>query len=120
MEFKHIESSLEKKKEYPKLIRDEIPEIIKANNGIEIKTQTLEDDAEYLKFLLKKVTEEAHELANAESKEHLIEEIADVMEVIDTILDVNKVDRETVKKAQEEKRNKRGGFKKRLLMLEKA
>ncbi len=119
MEYKHFETSLEKENEYPKLVRDNIPEIVGKISGKEVKTRILEDDEEYLKFLLKKVEEEAHELANAKDKEHIIEEMADVMELIDTILEFNGLDMETVRQIQREKAAKRGGFKKRILMLEK-
>ncbi|MFA6973416.1 MAG: nucleoside triphosphate pyrophosphohydrolase [Parcubacteria group bacterium] len=119
MEFKHFETSLEKENEYPKLVRDNIPEVVGKLTGKEVKTRILENDEEYSKFLLKKVEEEAHELANAKSKEHIVEEAADVMELIDTILEFNGLDLETVRKVQKEKAEKRGGFKKRILMLEK-
>ncbi|MGW8185237.1 MAG: nucleoside triphosphate pyrophosphohydrolase [Candidatus Moraniibacteriota bacterium] len=119
MKFKHIKTNLEKENEYPKLVRDNIPEIVGRLTGKEVRTRILEDDIEYSKFLLKKVEEEAHELANAESKEHIIEEVADVLELIDAILEFNGVDMEIAKKVQTEKAEKRGGFKKRILMLEK-
>jgi len=119
MKFEHIETSLEKENEYPKLVRDNIPEVVGKLTSKEVRTRILEDDAEYSKFLLKKVEEEAHELANAESKEHIVEEVADVLELIDAILEFNGVDMETARKVQVEKAEKRGGFKKRILMLEK-
>ena len=118
MEFKHFETSLEKENEYPKLVRDKIPEIVGQKTGKEVKTRIMEDE-EYKKFLLKKIEEEAHELANAEDKEHITEELADVMELIDTILEVNGLDLETIRKAQKAKAEIRGGFKGRILMLEK-
>ena len=119
MEFKHFETSLEKENEYPKLVRDNIPEVVGKLTGKEVKTRILEDDKEYSKFLLKKVEEEAHELAMAEGKEHVAEEVADVLELIDAILEFYELDVETVQKIQKEKAQKRGGFKKRILMLEK-
>ncbi|EKE20779.1 MAG: hypothetical protein ACD_7C00489G0010 [uncultured bacterium] len=119
MSFKHFETNLDKENEYPKLVRDKIPEVVKENSGKIIKTRILEDDEEYSQFLMKKVEEEAHELANAEDKEHVMEEVADVLELIDAILEFNGADLETVRKVQKEKAEKRGGFKKRLLMLEK-
>jgi predicted house-cleaning noncanonical NTP pyrophosphatase (MazG superfamily) len=119
MEYKHFETSLEKENEYPKLVRDNIPEIVGKIKGREVKTRILEDDEGYLKFLLKKVEEEAHELANAKDKEHIIEEMADVMELIDTILAFNGLDMETVRSVQRKKAEERGSFKKRILMLEK-
>ncbi len=118
MKFKHFETSLDKEREYPKLVRDGIPEIVKADKGIDAKIRVLEDDEEYLAYLLKKVEEEADELTNAESKEHIVEEMADVLEVMDAILKFNDIDIEIVKKVQIEKVEKRGGFEKRLLMLE--
>jgi len=119
MEFKHFETSLEKENEYPKLVRDNIPEVVGKLTGKEVKTRILEDDKEYSKFLFKKVEEEAHELANAKDKEHIVEEMADVVELLDAILEFSGLDWETVKKVQKEKAEKRGGFKKRILMLER-
>ena len=119
MEFKHFETSLEKENEYPKLVRDNIPEVVGKLTGKEVKTRILEDNEEYSKFLMKKVEEEASELASAEDKEHIVEEVADVLELIDAILEFNGVDMETVRKVQAEKAGKRGGFRKRILMLEK-
>jgi predicted house-cleaning noncanonical NTP pyrophosphatase (MazG superfamily) len=119
MKFKHFKTNLEKENEYPKLVRDKIPEVVSKLTGKEVKTRILESDKEYLKFLLKKVTEEAQELANAENKEHIIEEVADLMELIEAILEFSEVDAETFNKVKNEKTDKRGGFKKRILMLEK-
>ena len=117
--FKHFETNLEKENEYPKLVRDNIPEIVEERTGTKIKTMILENDKEYLNFLLKKVEEEANELSNAKDKEHIAEEIADITELIDTIVEFNGLDKEDIKKIQQEKATKRGGFKKRILMLEK-
>lgn len=119
MEYKHCETSSEIENEYPKLVRDNIPEVVGKITGKEVKTRILEDDGEYLKFLLKKVEEEAHELANAKDEEHIVEETADVMEIVDAILEFYGLDMETVRQVQKEKAEKRGGFKKRILMLEK-
>jgi predicted house-cleaning noncanonical NTP pyrophosphatase (MazG superfamily) len=119
MEFKHFETNLEKENEYPKLVRDKIPEIVEKRTGEKTKTRIMED-AEYRKYLLKKVEEEAHELANAKNKEHITEELADIMELIDTILEINDLDLETVRKVQKVKADIRGGFKGKILMLEKS
>ena len=66
-----------------KLIRDKIPEIIekkwwKCNYYIA-------DEVEYNIELLKKIVEEAIEVQNSNNKNELIEELADVMEVINSI-----------------------------------
>jgi predicted house-cleaning noncanonical NTP pyrophosphatase (MazG superfamily) len=49
----------------------------------------------------------------------LIEEMSDVTELLDTILEFSGLDWETVKKVQKEKAEKRGVFRKRILMLER-
>lgn len=120
MEFKHFETSLEKENEYPKLVRDNIPEIVSKIVGKEVKTRVLENDGEYEKFLLKKVEEEAHELSEARDKEHVMEEMADLLELFDEIMEFKGFDLEEVREIQRKKAEKRGGFKKRILMLEKA
>lgn len=101
--------------EYPKLIRDKIPEIAQAS-GKEIDTRRLEDE-ELLHYLLKKAVEEARELAHPTSEANLLEEIADLREVIDAILELKGVSAEQIQVIQNEKKQKRGGFKLRLLML---
>jgi len=118
MEFQHFETSLEKENKYPKLVRDKIPEIVAGKTGKEVKIRTMEDE-EYRRFLLKKVVEEAEELAATENQEHMAEELADVMELIDTILEVNGLSWEAIRKIQKAKAEIRGGFKKKILMLEK-
>lgn len=118
MEFKHFKTSLERENEYPKLVRDNIPNLVHQRTGKKVKMRIMEDDKEYLQFLLKKIEEEANELANAQDKEHIVEETADVLELIDAILELNGLDIETVRKIQKEKAGKNGAFKKRILMLE--
>lgn len=118
MEFKHFETNLEKESEYPKLVRDKIPEIIESETGQKAKTRIMEDE-EYKKFLLKKIEEETQELANAKDREHIAEELADIMELIDTILKVNKLDLQEVRNIQKSKSEIRGGFKRKILLLGK-
>jgi len=54
MQYKHFNTNLKKENEYPKLVRDRIPEIIKERTGKETKMRIMEDE-EYLEFLLIKV-----------------------------------------------------------------
>jgi predicted house-cleaning noncanonical NTP pyrophosphatase (MazG superfamily) len=53
------------KSEYPKIVRDKIPEIIAENTGSQPEIITLIDDEEYLQYLLKKASEEGRELSQA-------------------------------------------------------
>ena len=70
------------RQEHNKLIRDRIPEIIR-QAGREYEIQTM-STADYHQALLDKLIEEAIEAAQAHS-DNLMEELADIYEVIDTI-----------------------------------
>ena len=104
--------------EYPKLVRDRIPEIIKEDTGMAPECRTLSDDAEFLEALLQKAVEEASELRHSSETGDLEEELADLSEVIDAILALKGRVAEDIRKIQEQKREKRGGFEKRILMQE--
>lgn len=116
--FENPKSPEKKNDEYPKLIRDGIPEIIEKDTGQKPEMRTLNEE-EFKKYLLKKIAEEAEELQEAKDKEHLAEEVADILELIDEIMAVNGLNLEEIRKIQKEKAEKRGGFKKRILMLKK-
>lgn len=92
-----------------KLVRDRIPEILKAA-GKRCDVQRL-DDAEFGRKLDEKLAGELAEYR--ESGE--IEELADMVEVIEAILNRRGIERYQFEKRRREKRNERGGFEKRLL-----
>lgn len=97
-------------REYNKLVRDKIPEIISSNNE-NPKTRILED-GEYKKELDKKILEEVNEYL----KDDNVEELVDVEEVLLAILDYKKVSREDFDKIRKEKANKRGAFKEKIYL----
>jgi predicted house-cleaning noncanonical NTP pyrophosphatase (MazG superfamily) len=103
-----------KKYYHKKLIRDRIPEKIKAS-GDDYKTKVL-NKLEFEKELKKKLVEESKELKKA-PREDLINELADVLELIKSIAMHYKIQFSKVEKFQEEKRKKRGGFKKKLFLI---
>jgi predicted house-cleaning noncanonical NTP pyrophosphatase (MazG superfamily) len=94
------------KEEYYKLIRDKIPEII-AQAGYRYEIAIL-DDGEYRQPLGDKLQEEAQEVAIAleEAPESLLEELADLQEVIDTLIKVMGIERSTLTQLQGEKRDR--------------
>jgi predicted house-cleaning noncanonical NTP pyrophosphatase (MazG superfamily) len=97
-----------------KLIRDRIPEIIQgAGKQCEVEVLAEKD---YQQALRQKLIEEAHEAAIATGND-LIQELADLYEVIDELMAVYHIEREAVVKTQEERRVERGGFNKRLRLL---
>lgn len=116
MTFEHANTNLPAENEYPKLVRDRIPEIISKADGREVPVRTLEVD-EFISFLKKKAVEEAEELAATDTDSHLLEEIADIREILATLEAVKGFTPEQVKAVQDEKRMMRGGFDLRLLML---
>ncbi len=69
---------------YNKLIRDLIPEKI-ALSGKFSSTGNLGDPA-FLQALRMKILEEAHELFHAESREEILNESADILELMGAIL----------------------------------
>lgn len=119
MKYSHTATDLAIENQYPKLVRDKIPEIVLENEGKTAATRVLSNDQEYLEFLLRKLIEEATELSKAETDDNRVEELADVMEVFEAILELKGITQNDVTKVQEQKRQKRGGFKKRLLMVSK-
>lgn len=91
-------------KEFNKLVRDKIPDIIR-NQGEIPSIKVLSED-EYIIELEKKLSEEVNEYQ--ESKE--IEELADILEVIYAICKVKKCSITELDKIRKEKLDKRGGF----------
>lgn len=98
--------------QYNKLVRDRIPEIIEAD-GKTCKTEIL-SDAEYLKMVDAKLDEELAEY----HKDQNIEELADLMEVIYAAAVARGYTIEQLEQVRAQKAAKRGGFQKKILLLE--
>lgn len=92
---------------YNKLVRDRIPEIIRANDQ-ECQIKIL-SDADYIQALRDKLIEEAREVAEADGDD-LIKELADLYEVIDVMIDMMGINPIDVKERQTLRRKQRGGF----------
>lgn len=93
-----------------KLIRDHIPELMSQPDTI-LDVVTL-DHAAHVEALKKKLQEEALEVVLASTKMEVMEEIADVKEVLDALmkkLDISPDELEEIKLA---KNTKKGGFNK--------
>lgn len=102
------------RKEYNKLVRDRIPEILQ-QNGLAYQVATLLE-TEYRKALRQKLIEEAQEASEA-SESDLAVEIADLYEVIDALMVTYGIQREAVVAEQLKRRTERGSFEKRLKLL---
>jgi len=97
-------------KEYNKLVRDNIPEIIE-KDGEKPITHIAEDE-EYEKALMEKLQEEVNEFLTEPSKK----EMADVLEVLYAIAKLKGFDLDEVEKVRQERTEKRGGFEKKIIL----
>ena len=97
-------------KVYNKLVRDKIVEIIEAD-GRTPKFRILGDE-EFRKELNKKLQEEVNEYL----EDNNVEELADIVEVIYGILDSMSVSKDEFEKVRLGKREKRGGFEKKIFL----
>ena len=93
---------------YNKLVRDKIPTIIELAGG-KPKYRRLSPE-EYRKALKTKLVEESNELLNATTKDEMIEELADIMEVIEWIGKSNAITQQDVLRRQCNKYTQKGGF----------
>jgi predicted house-cleaning noncanonical NTP pyrophosphatase (MazG superfamily) len=98
---------------YDKLVRDRIPEIIKSQ-GHHPVARVL-DDASYQVALLAKLAEEAHEAEEAPA-EQLPDELADILEVTQTLTAAVGMSWAQLLALAAEKRTQRGGFEKRIFL----
>ncbi|HEX3046266.1 MAG TPA: nucleoside triphosphate pyrophosphohydrolase [Bacillota bacterium] len=102
------ESGVERVEVYQKLIRDKIPEMIAAQ-GKGCVVRTLAED-EYRAALDRKLREELEEYLAAGT----VEELADLVEVALAIVEQKGLTEEEFARVRLEKKEKRGGFEKRL------
>ena len=97
---------------YNKLVRDRIPEIIEAT-GRRCEIEILSDE-EYLCMIDAKLEEELAEYY----KDHSLEELADLMEVIYAATIANGYTLDQLEKVRAQKAAMRGGFYDKILLLE--
>ena len=97
-------------KEYNKLVRDKIPEVIKAT-GKECDFEIAPKEERY-KLLEAKLNEEVNEFLEDKN----LEELADVMEVLFGLADSLGYSEEELLKARDKKREERGGFKEGIVL----
>ena len=97
---------------YEKLVRDLIPDLIAAQG--EKPNIRILDDAEYRDCLSRKLDEEVQEF----HKENNLEELADILEVVYALAEING-GREELERIHREKHDARGGFSKRIFLISK-
>ena len=99
-------------KTYNKLVRDRIPEIIE-KSGATCKIRILSDE-EYIEMIDAKLDEELLEY----HKDKNIEELADLMEVIYAAAKARGYTLSELEEVRAKKAEKRGGFDKKILLIE--
>ena len=97
-------------KEYNKLVRDKIVDIIEAD-GRKAEYRIL-DNVEFRNELNKKLQEEVHEYL----EDNNVEELADIVEVIYGILNSMNVSIDDFEKIRLAKKEKRGAFAKKIFL----
>lgn len=97
-----------------KLVRDNIPEII-ASKWEECE-YFIADENSYLNALLAKVLEEAIEVSKSENDSELKEEIADLYEVLDSIIKTKNFSYKEISEIQKEKKDKKWWFEKKIIL----
>ena len=102
----------------PKLIRDKIPELIKTNENKTARTRRLDTD-EFVKYAVRKLLEESGEMIEHNDDEELKRDLADIIELVEEIILAKNFSKDEIEKLRDEKRNRVGGFSKRLLFLGK-
>ncbi len=97
-----------------KLVRDKIPDIIRARN--EEPEVRVASKKEHDKLLKEKLLEEVWEFLGAKGDKEAKEELADVLEVVDGIIKERGYERSDIEKIKQNKKKERGGFEKRLVL----
>lgn len=95
---------------YKKLVRDNIPDIIKAKGDVPV-TRIMDDD-EYFKELVAKLSEEVDEFKEA----YDLKELADIQEVILALAQAIGSSPEELEAVRAEKAAKNGGFKQKIYL----
>lgn len=99
---------------YNKLVRDKIPEIIEGNGETAV-VRTLNDE-EFKTELERKMLEEYNEVLSAQTSKERLEELADMLEIIASLGTLEGSDLSTIMAIMEEKKQKRGGFSKKIFL----
>ena len=97
-----------------KLVRDKIVDLMQ-EKGSKLYWFQLQDK-DFQKQLKIKLLEEAQEAVHAVHKENVLEELADVLEVVHTLAKLYDISVKDLDMHQKKKRNEKGGFEKRIFV----
>ena len=97
------------------LVRDNIPHLIK-KKGCACNYIILHSDKDYQAMLKSKLVEEANEVRLTSSKDEIIEELADCLEVIKCLKESFNITDEEIENRRSAKEQSKGSFKKRFYL----
>ena len=97
-----------------KLVRDKIVEIMESK-GSKLYAYNL-NDQDFLKQLKLKLYEETSEVSRAQTEAEILEELADVLEIVHTLAKAYNLTEQDLKSAQEKKLDEKGGYQKRIFV----
>jgi predicted house-cleaning noncanonical NTP pyrophosphatase (MazG superfamily) len=100
--------------DYNKLVRDKVPQAIEAD-GHTYSIASLSPN-DFVFELKRKLVEEAQEALDASSHDDLLVELADLLEVIKTLLEASGISFEMLEANRQKRRKQKGGFEQRLLL----
>lgn len=102
------------RRDYNKLVRDRIPELIQ-KSGYQCDITTL-SETEYRQALRDKILEEAQEVVQASDGE-LVHELADLLEVVEALMESYGIENERILLERDHKRAEKGGFEHKIKLL---
>ena len=94
---------------FDKLIRDRIYTKMLNQNSV-VRLKQVSSQSQLLYYYKAKLVEESNEASSAQSEQDLVEELADLVEIIHGIAYVIKTDFEAIEKVRLSKRQTNGGF----------
>jgi predicted house-cleaning noncanonical NTP pyrophosphatase (MazG superfamily) len=102
-----------------KLVRDRIPERIRANGELCVLDQHYRkaQPEEMRELLVAKLHEETDEIARAPSRLAIVEELADLTEVIRHLGEIHGIEPVEIERARRDKSNERGSFYDRIVLF---
>lgn len=104
--------------QFPKLVRDKIPGIIKKDKKTPVFHQA--EDGEYYFALRNKLNEEVSELLSAQDRKSFIEEAADVLDVLEAMMSLstgkNRITFAEIENMRHLKQSTRGKFSRRIIL----
>jgi len=103
------------KRYYRKLIRDNIPYIMD-EKSVEYETTVVLGE-EYRLELKRKLVEESEEVSHVNTKGELIDELADVLEVVRAFQKEYEIDDQLLSQKVQDRLEKKGGFSKKIFLI---